>query len=57
MDFYELAWLVPLIPCIAFVLAGFIGHKTPQCGGLIAILGALAAFVMAALVSWGYYTP
>ena len=56
MDFYEFAWLVPLIPCIAFVLAGFIGHKTPQCGGFIAILGALAAFVMAALVSWGYYT-
>ena len=56
MDFYEFAWLVPLIPCICFVLAGFIGHKTPQCGGLIAILGALGAFVVAALVSWGYYT-
>ena len=56
MEFFELAWLVPLIPCICFVLAGFIGHKTPHCGGLIAIGGALAAFVMAALVSYGYYT-
>ena len=56
MDLYELAWLVPLIPCICFVLAGFIGHKTPHCGGIIAVLGAAAAFVMAALVSYGYYT-
>ena len=56
MELYEFAWLVPLIPCICFVLAGFIGHKTPHCGGIIAIAGAAAAFVMAALVSYGYYT-
>ena len=56
MDFYELAWIVPLIPCICFVLAGFIGHKTPHCGGLFAIAGAALAFVMACLVSYSYYT-
>ncbi len=56
MELYEFAWIVPLIPCICFVLAGFIGHKTPQCGGIIAIAGAAASFVLAALVSYGYWT-
>lgn len=52
----EYVWLVPLIPLICFVLAGFFGNKTPQGGGLIVILGALAAFVVAALASYEYVT-
>ena len=55
------AWLVPFVPAMCFLLAGLIGHKTPEKGGYIAIFGALFAFIMSVLVSvayWksGYYT-
>ena len=50
----EYVWLVPLIPLLCFVIAGFFGNKTPQGGGYIVILGALAAFAIAVLTSYEY---
>ena len=52
----EYVWLVPLVPLLCFVIAGFFGNKTPQGGGYIAISGALIAFVLSVLVSYEYLT-
>jgi len=52
----EYVWLVPLVPVLCFVLAGFFGKKTPQGGGYIAVAGALIAFVIAALASYDYFS-
>ena len=56
MEILDYAWLVPFVPAMCFVLAGLIGHKTPQKGGYIAIFGALFAFVMSVLVAYSYWT-
>jgi NADH-quinone oxidoreductase subunit L len=54
--FIEYTWLVPLLPMACFLLIGAIGKKTPQNGGYIAIAGALASFIIAALISYEYLT-
>ena len=54
--FVEYTWLVPLMPMICFLLIGFIGKKTPEKGGYIAIAGALISFILAVLISYEYIT-
>jgi NADH-quinone oxidoreductase subunit L len=54
--FIEYAWLIPLLPLLAFVVVGFFGKKLPEGGGYIAIGSAIAAFALAALVSYEYLT-
>ena len=50
------AWLIPLIPLLCFIIVGLFGKNFKDGGGKIAITGALLAFVMAALVSYQYFT-
>jgi len=50
------AWLIPLIPLLCFIIVGLFGKNFKDGGGKIAITGALLAFVMAALVSYHYFT-
>jgi NADH-quinone oxidoreductase subunit L len=52
----EYAWLIPLIPLLAFVVVGFFGNKFRQGGGLIAIGSAIAAFALSAWVAYEYFT-
>ncbi len=54
--FIEYTWLVPLIPMLCFLIIGLVGKKTPECGGYIAIAGALFAFIIAAAISYEYLT-
>jgi NADH-quinone oxidoreductase subunit L len=54
--FMEFAWLIPLIPLLGFVIVGFFGNKLPEGGGYLAVGSAIAAFVIAALVSYEYLT-
>lgn len=52
----EYTWLVPLIPMLCFLIIGLIGKKTPECGGYIAIAGALLSFLIAVGISYEYLT-
>ena len=56
IDILSYAWLIPIIPVACFVLVGLFGKKTPACGGLLAILGALLSCVASVLVSYDYLT-
>jgi len=56
IDILSYAWLIPVIPVACFVLVGLFGKKTPACGGLLAILGALLSCVASVLVSYDYLT-
>lgn len=51
MTFIEYAWLVPLIPLAAFLIIGFFGNRTPEGGGYIAVVGAVAAFLLSLLIA------
>jgi hypothetical protein len=39
MDILEYAWLIPVLPLLAFVIVGFLGGKMKDKGGLVSILG------------------
>jgi len=54
--FIEYTWLIPLIPLLCFLIVGFLGNKTPQGGGYIAIAGGAIATVLAVLVSYEFWT-
>ncbi|MBE6514325.1 MAG: NADH-quinone oxidoreductase subunit L [Thermoplasmata archaeon] len=54
--FIEYTWLVPLLPMLCFIIIGFLGRKTPEKGGYIAIAGAAGSFLMAVLISYEYLT-
>ena len=56
VSFMEFAWLIPLVPLLAFVVVGFFGTKFKGGGGIIAISSAIFAFAMSALVSYEYLT-
>lgn len=51
MTFIEYAWLVPLIPLAAFLIIGFFGNRTPEGGGYIAVVGAIASFLLSLLIA------
>lgn len=54
--FVEYTWLVPLIPLLCFVIVGFLGKKTPEGGGYIAITGAALSCVISVLVAYEFFT-
>ena len=56
--FLEHAWLIPLIPAIAFFLIIFFGKKLPRGGSEIGIASMLGALVIAAgtAYQWIQYT-
>ena len=54
--FMEYAWLIPLIPLLAFVVVGFFGRKLPEGGAAVAVGSAIFAFAMSALVAYEYLT-
>ncbi len=56
MMFIEYAWLIPIIPLVAFLVIGFFGHRTPEGGGYIAVGAAGLAFVLSALVGYEILT-
>ncbi len=47
MDILEYAWLIPVLPLLAFVIVGFLGSKMKDKGGIVAILGVGAGMVLA----------
>lgn len=47
MDILEYAWLIPVIPLLAFVIVGFLGSKMKDQGGLVAMLGVGGGMVLA----------
>ncbi|HWG90872.1 MAG TPA: NADH-quinone oxidoreductase subunit L [Candidatus Thermoplasmatota archaeon] len=51
-NFLDYAWLIPLLPALAFVLVLFLGRWTPNKGGLIALVATAAAGLLAVLVFW-----
>jgi len=56
ISFMSYAWLIPLLPLLAFVVVGFFLTKFYGGGGLIAIYSALFAFALSALVSYEFLT-
>ena len=56
MEFIQFTWLIPLIPLLAFVIVGLFGGKFKNGLGSVAILSAIAAFVLSAIVSYEYFT-
>ncbi len=46
MDFYRIAWLIPILPLIGSFLVLFIGKRTPGRGAPIAILGVAASLLL-----------
>lgn len=47
MDILEYAWLIPVLPLLAFVIVGFLGSKMKDKGGIVSILGVGAGMVIA----------
>ena len=56
MNIIGYAWLIPLVPLLAFVIVGLIGKKHEKASGIIAIIGALLAFALSILVAYQYFT-
>ncbi len=52
MQIYELAWLIPLLPLVAFLIVGFLGGKMKDKGGMVALAGVGSAMVLALLVAY-----
>jgi len=46
----ELAWIIPLLPFISFLIIALFGHKTPGNGGKVGIAALLASFVLSLAV-------
>ena len=56
MDILEYAWLIPVIPLLAFVIVGFLGGRMKDNGGLVSILGAGGGMVLALWVAFEILT-
>lgn len=46
----ELAWIVPLLPLLSFVIIAFVGHKVKGDGDKIGITALLGAFVLSLVI-------
>ena len=46
----ELAWIIPVLPFISFLIIALAGHKTPGDGDKVGIAAILAAFVLSLIV-------
>ncbi|NLX47686.1 MAG: NADH-quinone oxidoreductase subunit L [Euryarchaeota archaeon] len=47
MDILEFAWLIPVLPLLAFVIVGFLGSKMKDKGGIVALAGVGGGMVLA----------
>ncbi|MCG7845075.1 MAG: NADH-quinone oxidoreductase subunit L, partial [Methanomassiliicoccales archaeon] len=47
MDILEYAWLIPVIPLLAFVIVGFLGGKMKDNGGIVSLLGVGGGMILA----------
>jgi len=60
MDFftqlYDLAWVIPLLPLISFLIVGFFGKKFKDKGGMVAIGFVGAAMVLSLTIAYGALT-
>ncbi|MFA5313877.1 MAG: NADH-quinone oxidoreductase subunit L [Methanomassiliicoccales archaeon] len=59
MDFtsiYEVAWLIPLLPLISFLIVGFFGKRFKDKGGMVAIGMVGAAMVLSLIIAYGALT-
>jgi len=52
MQIYELAWIIPLLPLVAFLIVGFLGGKMKDKGATVALVGVGSAMVLALLVAY-----
>ena len=52
--FIEHAWLIPVVPAVAFFLIIFLGKKMPRGGSELGIASMLAALVLAAGTAWDW---
>ncbi|OAT79504.1 NADH-quinone oxidoreductase subunit L [Desulfotomaculum copahuensis] len=50
------AWLVPLLPALAFVVIVFLTKPWQKLSALVAVAGIVGAFVFAALAAYGVFT-
>ncbi|WP_027718729.1 NADH-quinone oxidoreductase subunit L [Desulfovirgula thermocuniculi] len=50
------AWLVPLLPALAFLAIIFLTRPWPMLSALVAVGGIVASFVVSALVAYGVFT-
>ncbi|APH39040.1 F420H2 dehydrogenase subunit FpoL [Methanohalophilus halophilus] len=53
MAYDNLAFLIPLLPALAFVITFFVGKKTPYGGALIPIFAIAASFLISLLITIG----
>ncbi len=56
MQIYELAWIIPLLPLVAFLIVGFLGGKMKDKGGMVALAGVGGAMVLSLLVAYEVLT-
>ncbi|QLH74618.1 MAG: NADH-quinone oxidoreductase subunit L [Methanomassiliicoccales archaeon] len=59
MDFepiFKLAWVIPLLPLISFLIVGFLGKKMKDKGGVVAIALVGSAMVFSLMVAFGALT-
>jgi NADH-quinone oxidoreductase subunit L len=52
VQIYELAWIIPLLPLVAFLIVGFFGGKMKDKGGMVALAGVGSAMVLSLLVAY-----
>ncbi len=50
--FLENAWIIPIIPAVAFALIIFFGKKLPMKGSELGILSMLASLVFSGAAAW-----
>ncbi|MDK2888515.1 MAG: NADH-quinone oxidoreductase subunit [Thermoanaerobacter sp.] len=50
------AWLVPLLPALAFVAIIFFTRPWPMLSALVAVAGIVGSFIVSALVAYGVFT-
>ena len=52
MQIFEYAWMIPLLPLIAFLIVGFLGGKMKDKGATVALLGVGSAMVLSLIVAY-----
>jgi NADH-quinone oxidoreductase subunit L len=52
MSLFDLAWLIPLLPLLAFVAIALFAHRSRTASLLIALIGVALAFVLGQAVFW-----
>ncbi|HSV41991.1 MAG TPA: proton-conducting transporter membrane subunit, partial [Methanomassiliicoccales archaeon] len=53
---FQLAWIIPILPLISFVIVGFLGKKLPGRGGPIAVALVGASMVLSLIIAYAALT-